>query len=130
VKEDMGDMTLTKIRIKEGVWHGELVLDSDEKIDPKIEVLHHDSALDGVVVRAQSEKPGHFVISVPIPANVLTDGVQTFVIMNAETEKRLNAFSIITGQPMENDIRAEIDLLREELDMLKRAFRRHCVETM
>ena len=27
------------------------------------------------------------------------------------------------------DLRAEVDLLRAELDMLKRAFRRHCVET-
>jgi hypothetical protein len=26
-------------------------------------------------------------------------------------------------------LRAEVDLLRAELDMLKRAFRRHCVET-
>jgi hypothetical protein len=30
---------------------------------------------------------------------------------------------------MEEDIRAELDLLRAELDLLKRAFRRHCVET-
>ena len=27
------------------------------------------------------------------------------------------------------DLRAEMDLMRAELDMLKRAFRRHCVET-
>jgi hypothetical protein len=27
------------------------------------------------------------------------------------------------------DIRAEMDLLRAELDLLKQAFRRHCVET-
>jgi hypothetical protein len=31
---------------------------------------------------------------------------------------------------MEDDLRAEVDLLRAELDMLKRAFRRHCLETM
>jgi hypothetical protein len=30
---------------------------------------------------------------------------------------------------MEDDLRAEVDLLRAELDMLKRAFRRHCLET-
>ena len=27
------------------------------------------------------------------------------------------------------DIRAELSLVRDELDLLKRAFRRHCVET-
>jgi hypothetical protein len=38
-------------------------------------------------------------------------------------------FTIITGVAMEDDMRAEVDLLRQELDMLKRAFRRHCLET-
>ena len=37
--------------------------------------------------------------------------------------------TIVTGVAMEDDVRAEIDLLRAELDMLKRAFRRHCLET-
>jgi len=43
---------------------------------------------------------------------------------------KLGHFTIITGVAMEDDIRAEMDLLRAELDMLKRAFRRHCLETM
>jgi hypothetical protein len=30
---------------------------------------------------------------------------------------------------LDEDIRAEVDLLRAELDLLKRAFRRHCSET-
>ena len=37
---------------------------------------------------------------------------------------------MITGEPVEDDLRGEIDLLRAELDMLKRAFRRHCIDTM
>ena len=36
---------------------------------------------------------------------------------------------MITGEPLGDDIRAEVELLRAELDMLKRAFRRHCLET-
>jgi hypothetical protein len=40
------------------------------------------------------------------------------------------AFAIVTGEPLDDDIRAELDLLRAELEMLKRAFRRHCLETM
>ena len=36
----------------------------------------------------------------------------------------------LAGEALAHDIRAEIDLLRAELDMLKRAFRRHCLETM
>jgi len=56
--------------------------------------------------------------------------VQTVVLRDPATGARLAHFTIITGMPLEADIRAEVDLLRAELDMLKRAFRRHCLETM
>ena len=55
---------------------------------------------------------------------------QRFLIRNRGTGETLAHFTIITGVPMEDDLRAEVDLLRAELDMLKRAFRRHCVETL
>jgi hypothetical protein len=67
---------------------------------------------------------------VPIPAEALSEGVQTFLIREAASGDKLAHFTIITGVVMEDDIRAEMDLLRAELDMLKRAFRRHCLETM
>ncbi len=125
----MAELRLTKIQIKEGVWTGELVTEGTDAT-PEIEVRHLDQVLGGVKLRAKEATKGHFTLSVPIPADVLSDGVQTFVISEKETGARLDSFSIVTGQPMEDDIRAEMDLLREELDMLKRAFRRHCVETM
>ena len=67
---------------------------------------------------------------VPIPVDLLSEGAQTFVISDADTEARLASFTVVMGQPLDEDIRAEMALLRAELDMLKRAFRRHCVETM
>ena len=39
-------------------------------------------------------------------------------------------FTVIAGVPLDEDVRAEISLLRAELDLLKRAFRRHCAETV
>ncbi|MFZ5749697.1 MAG: hypothetical protein ACOY5U_01375 [Pseudomonadota bacterium] len=41
----------------------------------------------------------------------------------------LASFVVIGGAPVEADLRAEVELLRAELDLLKRAFRRHCAET-
>jgi len=125
----MAELSVTKIRIKEGIWSGELVVDGADDSRPQIEVRHLDQVLEGVVIEEDTDRQGYFALSVPIPAEVLSDGVQTFVINDALTGVRLDNFTIITGQPMEDDIRAEIDLLRAELDMLKRAFRRHCVET-
>ena len=69
------------------------------------------------------------MLRVPIPAELLSDGVQTFLIRDTDSGETLESFSILAGEALADDIRAEVELLREELDMLKRAFRRHCLET-
>ena len=63
------------------------------------------------------------------PAEVLSDGIQTILIREAGSDEPMERIVIAAGKPLDDDIRAEVDLLRAELDMLKRAFRRHCVET-
>jgi hypothetical protein len=119
-------VTLTQTRIRAGVWEG--ILTGAGPQAPKLEVLHLERPLAGVQVAAVPGREGDWSVKVPIPAEVLSEGVQTFLIrLGAET---LAHFTIITGVAMEDDLRAEIDLLRAELDMLKRAFRRHCLETM
>jgi hypothetical protein len=55
--------------------------------------------------------------------------VQTFLVREAGSGATLGHFTIVAGVPLEADLRAEVDLLRAELDMLKKAFRRHCVES-
>jgi hypothetical protein len=119
-------VTLTQTRIRAGVWEG--VLSGVVGGAPALEVLHQEKALTGVQVAPVPGREGDFAVKVPIPADVLSEGVQTFLI-RAGGDK-LAHFTIITGVAMEDDLRAEIDLLRAELDMLKRAFRRHCLETM
>ena len=123
----MTDALLTKTRIRAGIWEG--VLTGQTK-PPEVEVVLLEAALPGVTVTAIPDLPGTWAIRVPIPADVLNDGVQTFLIRDRATGDTLTHFSIITGVAMEDDLRAEVDLLRAELDMLKRAFRRHCVETV
>ncbi|QUS35988.1 hypothetical protein [Falsirhodobacter algicola] len=67
-------------------------------------------------------------ITVPIRAEVIEDGVQSFVIQLRDGST-LGHFTLAAGSALDDDMRAEIDLLRAELDLLKRAFRRHCAET-
>ena len=122
----MTSATLTKTRIRAGVWEGIL---SGPAAPPALTVTLLEQTLPGVQIQPLSGKPGDWLVNVPIPANVLSDGVQTFVIRDAAQAETLAHFTIVTGVAMEDDIRAEIDLLRAELDMLKRAFRRHCLET-
>lgn len=122
----MSEIALTKTRIRAGVWEGVL---TGTTAPPALEVLLLERPVPGVTVVAVPERPGDWLVKVPVPLEALSEGVQTFVIRDAATGERLQHFTIITGVAMEDDLRAEIDLLRAELDMLKRAFRRHCLET-
>ena len=123
-------ITLTKLRLVEGVWHGSLKYHGhDDKWQPNIEVTHLDSLVDGVEVEEDRvEESWH--VRVPIPTNLITDGLQTFVIKDRHEAMTLGSFSIVAGDVLAEDIRAELSLLRAELDMLKKAFRRHCIETL
>lgn len=122
----MSELTLTNTRLRAGVWEG--VITSAKEI-PEIIVVHLEKMLAGVTVQPVPDETGTYSLLVPIPANLLNDGVQTFVIIDKNTEATLGHFAIIAGSPLDDDLRSEIALLRAELDLLKRAFRRHCVET-
>ncbi|NDW53400.1 hypothetical protein [Aliiroseovarius sp. PrR006] len=120
----MADMTLEKARIHAGIWEGVLTANVDAA--PELEVTHQAQVVSGVEVAVVEGLSGQFSVRVPIPAALLGDGIQTFVIQDKLTGQTLDSFVIVTGEPLQADIRAEMDLLRSELDMLKRAFRRHC----
>lgn len=121
---------LTKLRMVEGVWHGALKHHGRAPDwEPNIEVTHLDFAVDGVEV-TQDRVEERWLVSVPIPSDRIADGVQTFVIRDRREDMLLGSFSIVAGDALAEDIRAELSLLRAELDMLKKAFRRHCVETL
>ncbi|MGY9031610.1 MAG: hypothetical protein ACKVIA_05150 [Rhodobacterales bacterium] len=119
-------VTLTKTRMIAGVCEGIFagVIDAP----PQIAVTHHGEQVDGAVIKKAAQSDD-WVLHVPIPVHLLADGVQTYLISDVETGETLNSFTLLTGEALAEDIREEMALLREELDMLKSAFRRHCVET-
>ena len=123
----MADIVLTKTRIHAGTWEGVL---TGAETPPDITVTHNGQEIEGATLREDPQEEGQFRVSVPIPPELLSEGVQTFIISEAGSGDRLASFTVVTGQPLDEDFRAEMELLRAELDMLKRAFRRHCVETM
>ena len=123
----MAEMVLTKTRIRAGVWEGVLTVAGEV---PRIEAQHLGKTVPGLSVVPLPDRKGAHAVRLPIPAELLSDGVQTFVLRDAAGDATLAHFTIVTGVALEEDIRAEVDLLRAELDMLKRAFRRHCLETM
>lgn len=124
----MTKLKLIKASLKSGVWEGHLTGVAKDQT-PQINVTYQMAAVQGVKVVQDDDKSG-WCVEVPVPPSAVSDGVQTFVISDADTGEVLNSFSFLAGEALGEDMRAEMDLLRAELDLLKRAFRRHCVETM
>jgi len=119
----MSELTLTKTKLLEGVWEGVLTGHEDDEA-PTLRLTHQDRPIDGLT----TEKNGDdWYVRVPIPLSRISDGVHVFIISDSSGNK-LADFTFIAGEALADDIRAEVELLREQLDMLKRAFRRHCLE--
>ncbi len=126
----MQKMELTKTRIFAGAWEGVLQTDISQTETPQLQVTYLETTLDGIEVQPLPDNPGYWHVRIPIPVDSLSDGLQTYLIADAGSLEKLGSFSVLAGEPLDEDMQAEIGLLRAELDMLKRAFRRHCVETM
>lgn len=122
----MTKLTLTKTKIRQGIWQG-IVTGADNEA-PQIEVSHLDNPVADVKFEHNKEA-GQWLMSFPIPPSAIADGVHTILIRDIVTGATLGNATLIAGEVLEDDIRAELDLLRAELDMVKSAFRRHCLET-
>lgn len=120
-------MELTKTRLHAGHWEG--VLTHAEGALPALTVTHQGAALEAPQITPLSGSKDQSLVRLRIPAELLGEGVQTFLINDAASGEKLAHFSIIAGEAADDDLRAELTLLRAELDMLKKAFRRHCAET-
>lgn len=115
-------MTFVPTRLAGGVWEGVV----SAPTAPRLTATHQGRAVPGVEVAPG--RPGEWLVRVPVPPEAVSDGVHTVVVAEEATGEALGSFAIVAGEALALDLRAEIDLLRAELDMLKRAFRRHCVE--
>lgn len=123
----MTDLVLTKTKLRQGIWEG-LLTGASSQDAPKLNVVHQGTQVPDVTVTALEDKSG-FSVRIPIPQEAIADGMQTILVSDADLDEKLAAITLMAGEALGDDMRVEVDLLRAELDMLKRAFRRHCLET-
>lgn len=123
----MSKLVLTKTKMQQGIWEGLLTGAAEGEL-PKISVTHQGAQVPDVTVTLLEGNKGH-ALRIPIPPEAVADGIQTLVIADADTDEHLGAVTLLAGEALGDDMRVEVDLLRAELDMLKRAFRRHCLDT-
>ena len=99
----MSTLTLTPTKMRRGVWEGVITNTHPEK--PQLSVTHLNKEVP-VFELTENKEEDLWLLQVPIPEEAIAD-----------------------GEALGDDMRVEIELPRAEIDMLKRAFRRHCVET-
>ncbi|MEM6637617.1 MAG: hypothetical protein AAF667_17185 [Pseudomonadota bacterium] len=119
-----GAVTLTKISFLRGIWEGVLTGPASETWEsaPPIEAVHRERTLGGLEIGTEPGPLG-WLVRFSVQPEILGDGVQTVIFRVTGTEEVLASLSIVAGTPLEDDIHAEVELLRAELDLLKRSFR-------
>lgn len=117
-------MVLTKTQLRAGVWEG--LLTGAGETEPVLTFRHNGEILPGLEIAATD---GGWHVRAPVPVDRISDDVQTFTITASDETTVLAHFAIFAGEMVDEDLRAEVNLLRAELDLLKRAFRKHCTET-
>ena len=96
----------------------------DSGTSPAFSVELNGALVEGTRISA-GPSDREWVIDIPIPKRAIGDGVYTFLFFVEGTSVPVGSFCISAGRVMEYDLQAEVALLREELEILKRAFRRH-----
>ncbi|UXU73768.1 MULTISPECIES: hypothetical protein [unclassified Paracoccus (in: a-proteobacteria)] len=111
-----------------GVWRGIL-----RRSQPpgRLLLTHQQATLAEVSVNPAGQDL--WQIAVPLPADRLGDGMQTFLLVEEIASAKpggrpalrtLAQMTLLAGTALDHDLRAEIALMRAELDLLKREFRR------
>ena len=116
------DRVLNRVSLRGGTYRGVL---TGGGAAPSLSAACGDAALPVTVAALEG---GEWQVEVDLSALRLSEGCQTVVIR--EGDAVLDALGIVAGLDAmpEGDLRAELDLLRAEVEMLKGAFRRHVRE--
>lgn len=116
---------LVQVRLTGGRYEGLLTAPEGTGI----EALHLGNVVAAAQVTADTDRADTYRVTLDLPASVVADGVQIISLRSTLSDTVLGRITLMAGSALDEDFRNEIALLRDELEMLKRAFRRHCVET-
>lgn len=124
----MTDDALVRVRLQAGRYEG-ILTSSNPAMEQGLEAVHEGKVIANVTLSSEDDGPGRWHVAVVLPASVITDGVQVIALRAIATGEVLDRITLMAGAPLDEDFRAELALMRNELEILKRAFRRHCAET-
>ncbi|MGZ9808926.1 hypothetical protein ACXN5S_00500 [Pseudoroseicyclus sp. H15] len=104
-------------RLQSGIWHGEIA----GPLPARLIATYLGRALDGLQIEPHDTGT---TLRLPLPPEMISDGVQTCVIADADTGDVLASVTLVAGQMLAEDLRTEVTMLRAELDLVKAVLRR------
>lgn len=114
---------VTGSRVQAGVWR--LVAGPFDRPDPPaLQALHLGVALPGLRMSPVPGDLGFWDVTLPVPAAVLSDRVQTILLRDAESGRTLARLSVAAGEALADDLAAEVAALRAEIEVIKAVLRR------
>lgn len=121
------DSAIKAERLEAGVIHVTGSLPAGDEIAVAVELVHCGQVL--ATAEANLGAARTYRAAVALPAGSISDGVQTYTLRLRHAPDVLCHFTIIAGAVLNTDLHAELDQLRAEVELLKKAFRRHCAQT-
>lgn len=121
----MQDETLTRVRLHGGRYEGLYA----GPPDAGIEALLQGQVIAVAKIAPEDAVPSRFRVALDLPSAVIGEGVQVITLRSTLSGAALDRITLMAGDPLDEDIRAEVALLRDELEMLKHAFRRQAAAT-
>jgi hypothetical protein len=116
--------TLTRLRLAAGTWEGRLTGPAGAE-PPALIAIWRGEEIGSPNLSADG--PGAWKATLILPAALIADGTHTLAIGPRGGDPLcLETFAF--GDPLESDLRAELSALRTEVEVLKRALRRHLAE--
>jgi hypothetical protein len=111
-----------KIRFQSGVWEGRLTARDTVADAPDLRLLQDGHDHPAPRVTAAAGTPDAWDVRVKIPVSALGDGIRVFLVTDAASGAVLMRLPVLAGEDLADDLRAEVAVLRAELDQLRGAF--------
>lgn len=114
--------------LKSGIWQGVIHRDAPPG---RLVLVHMGSRVAEARVTVEAE--GCWRVAVAIPAERLSDGVQSFLLLEDQGNEgeppqpgalHLGSLTLVAGELLDADLLAELGLMRSELELLKKELRR------
>lgn len=117
-------LTCRTMSLQDGVLTTIVEVTPETALMPIMELVLGNRVLGYADVQAMPGEQGVHMVKIDVPKEALNDGIQTLILRAEGAVEPVATMPMMAGDVLPYDLTAELDLLRTELDMLKKAFRR------